>query len=497
MDNTYTPEQEAQIKSVLGQDTVIPGSITHPPNTGDVLAQKWAAQATQQQPAQTPSFGIHPLQQPQDPTTQGINKIGSSITEGAQRLSDEGTNDFSMGSLGRRMSAIGETGLGTATGALQTLFSPITALTQKAADVTGIHPLDALSNTEAGKSLGAWAQANPRFAKNLSDAFTVATADLGVKGAGAVSDAVDTANGAKATFRDVTKQSIENSKNFVENNITGAHPDVMKIQQVISPKLTPTETKLALDQGRIIPGQDATLLKDGTPDQVIPSNQTARASETIANQIPGAGNMKAPELYSALDTKISSLSKVLRPQMESAPITPTTIEKITNDWNALKAKQASDPYMPTNINLEKLQNSFEKDILQGYKSDNVADLWDSRIKYDNSVPASVKNATSLSSEVLQSQKSMWLQNRGILNDAINDGVTGLGKTSQKAFSDMSDMYNAQKGIQSSYKPSVKEGAPSKLKQLIKDNPKKSVAIGLGATALTGIPQKLIGGVLGL
>lgn len=93
------------------------------------------------------------------------------------------------------------------------------------------------------------------------------------------------------------------------------------------------------------------------------------------------------------------------------------------------------------------------------------DLWERAKAYDQSVPSNVKNANSLSTDVLQTQKSIWLQNRAVLRGAINDVATGLGETSQKAFADMHDMYNAQKGIQSSYKI-PKEGTPSQVKEFM-------------------------------
>jgi len=251
-----------------------------------------------------------------------------------------------------------------------------------------------------------------------------------------------------------------------------------KIIDKIMPKPNAAEIKLALDEGRIAPGQDPTFLRDGTPDSILPSEKVGRAAETIRTQIPGAGDMPTSDLYTALDKRVSQIGTQLRPQMEATPITEDIVSKITNDWTALKVKQLADPYTPTGANLEKLQANFEQNFLQASKADNLSNLWDTRIKYDNSVPPSVKNATSLSSDVLQSQKSIWLQNRSILNNAINDAASGLGKISQEAFSNMSDLYNAQKGIRSSY-TIPKTGASSGVSKFLKTPAGKAVKVGAG------------------
>ncbi len=74
------------------------------------------------------------------------------------------------------------------------------------------------------------------------------------------------------------------------------------------------------------------------------------------------------------------------------------------------------------------------------------DVWEARVNYDSSIPANVKNATEASSPEIWERKQMWLQNRALLNNVINDTESGLGETSQKAFSDMSSMYDGQHNI---------------------------------------------------
>lgn len=321
-------------------------------------------------------------------------------------------------------------------------------------------------------------------AQSLSDYGTIAGGILGAKGAvDSFPNAQAGVNGTVSQIQDLLKTSPEvKAANLSASETATMGDQIGKISDTIAPKLTAKETKLALADGRIAPGSDPGILRDGTPDQVLPSTKQAQAAFTIHQNIPDAAIMSPPELYTALDGKISELASGLRPAMEATPITEPIISKITSDWDALKQQQLADPYTPTTANLEKLQTNFEQNFLQKSGADNMGDLWDTRIRYDNSVPLSVKNATSLSSETLQAQKSIWLQNRGILNAAINDTASGMDGVAQKTFTEMSDMYNAQKGIQSSYKVS-NTGAPSQLKQLAQNHPVITKVLKAGAKAV--------------
>lgn len=254
---------------------------------------------------------------------------------------------------------------------------------------------------------------------------------------------------------------------------------VDSLTKTLMPKLDAKEVRLALRDGRIAPGRNPSLLRGGTPDEIMPSENTKKSATTIRQYIKDSEKMKAPELHTALGEQVKNMGSSLRPVMDTTKITPKTVGKITKDWEALKAKQLADPYTPDTANVQKLQSSFEDNFLKKSKSGNFGDLWDTRAAYDASVPSNVKNATSLSSDTLQTQKELWLQNRRILNDAINDSSSGLGDVSQKTFAEMNDLYNAQRGIESSFKP-VKESTPSKIKQFAKDHPYITGAGLLGA-----------------
>lgn len=259
--------------------------------------------------------------------------------------------------------------------------------------------------------------------------------------------------------------------------------ELNQITETVSPKLNAKELKLAIKDGRFVSGQDATLLRDGMPDSVIPSDKTIKVAQTIQENIPGASKMKGPELFKALNEKGVALRDELMPVMENTPINDETIQSISNKWDSLKAQQKANPYLSNNVNLEKLQNNFEENFLQKSGNKSMNDIWETTQAYDHSVPANVKNATALSSETLQDQKSIWLQNRSILTGATHNIATGLDETSQKTFSDMSNMYTAKENILS--KAKLGKGTASKITQWVKDNPWRAGVVGLGIGQITG------------
>ncbi len=257
--------------------------------------------------------------------------------------------------------------------------------------------------------------------------------------------------------------------------------NLQSLKEKITPKPTVKEAKLAMDQGRLIAPTEGGILTKGEPSKVLTSDQQLKSIQTIDRLIPDHANLSEPELYTELKNKIGETAQKLKPEMEKVPIKPETVKQITDEWTKVKADQKGNAYTPADVNVKKLQADFEN-RLKTAKSGNMNDIWEARQAYDDSVPDNVKKATSQSSESLQSKKEMWLQNRRILTNAINDTKNGLGETSRGAFSDMTDMYEGKNGILSKAKIETK-GAPSKLSQTLQKHPiiKAGVrAAGLGA-----------------
>lgn len=386
--------------------------------------------------------------------------------------------------------------LGTASDAIQAIFAPIAApiqtLLKHVGDAnasSGPHPGDVVDTPEvsaARTQLSTWAQQNPTLAKTLGDAFNVGTAALG-------SGALDTSVSDAASA--VTKP-ITNAAKSMDINIdtpmappdaappgapAATPPNLEKISDMISPKPTIAQAKQAMTEGRLFNGSDPTLLKAGSGTKIAASTQQAASAQTIGRLIPGADSMDEPTLYGALKDKISETAQTLKPQMEATPVKPETVSAVKDNWTNLKKTQISDALATDEPNIAKLQNNFQK-FLNKSASGNMNDLWETAKGYDDSIKANVKAATDASPHELQMAKDIWLQNRGILRDAINDTANGMGKTSQTAFKDMRDMYEGQNGLLSKAKATT-EGAPSKLEQFGKT--KTGKVLKYGAEAVVG------------
>lgn len=309
---------------------------------------------------------------------------------------------------------------------------------------------------------------------DLKQSPVSATADLVGQTVSGAADVLGAEGLLKPTKAILDKGATEATKAYesyqTANKAKQAEQATQKVTGMISPKPTVKEAKLAQTQGRLIQGKEPSLFRGGTEDQIMPSKKTLSASQTIVNNVPNASKMKPSELYQAVDSKIKETATKLRPQMEATPIKPDTIQKLNTDWEQIKKTQLADAPATEEPNVLKRQNKFEE-FLKKSGAKNHADLWDTRIAYDDSIPDSVKKANSISSESLQLQKEEWLQNRNILNQAIDS-------TGKPEFKIMSDLYEAKNGLLS--KTKVNGAQMSKANQFLKDNPKISAALG-GAT----------------
>lgn len=285
-----------------------------------------------------------------------------------------------------------------------------------------------------------------------------------------------------------TEGPVSINEPSIPKSSANSSESIQKIKETISPKPTSKEAKLALDQGRLIKGQEPTMFKSGTPDQIATSDQQLKSTMTINRLIPDAAKMDEPTLHSALDEKITETAKSLEPEMKATPINKETVGKITKDWESLKKSEIENADANDEANVLKSQKQFET-RLQKSNSGNMNDLWNTAKEYDASVPDNVKQANSMSSESLQNKKSLWLDRRAILRDAIKDTKNGLGKSAQQGFSDMTDMYEGKNGIMSKAKVETKV-APSKIKQAYDSKTGKAIRtvakVGLGVEGLKKI-----------
>lgn len=455
----WTPQDEADFQSILkAHNYTPPPTSTASGGTGNDWYSTFK-QAQQQQHVSQTDVGTLAGEN----TTQEIKGGVSKIAEAQKEVATPSANPLENAKTGL------EAGLHTAAGAVETATSPITgfisALMQKAnakgPSITGKEITDSgQGNTGLMDSIKAMAQAHPELARNLSDLFTVATAPLGVEGVGeSVANAVskqglkDAGTGIKNSVKDIIAGNEKFDAKVAESNTPEAKKaqEISKLQETISPKLTSPEVKSAIAQGRVTRGKDS-LIFGKQPDLVTQSQEVQKAAQTVHENIPNASKMDDTQLYTALDNKTDEMATGLSEEMQKVSVKPETSTKVVDTWNDLKVSQESEPEFDGFAGSGKFQKKFENYLKQVKGEDTTLDdVWQARKDYDASIPTNVKNANNASHPNLQFQKTMWLQNRAILNSAIHDVSTGLGGVSQKAFSDMSDMYLSKENLLSKAK----------------------------------------------
>lgn len=289
-------------------------------------------------------------------------------------------------------------------------------------------------------------------------------------------------------------EAYQGIKNKIVNRAEiKADKDLAKIEEMITPAPTKSEVTKAQAEGRLIKGQKETLFKSSKPDILVPSDDTIRATSVIKRNIPDAAKLDEGELVPTIKNKIGEISNKLKPEMQKVPVTENVLTKLDNEISNVHEKQIGEVLRTDEPNVQKMQEKFMANLKKYILKDGeitMNDIWEARYNYDKSIKNTVKQADSKSPHELQLAKDIWLQNRTTLNNAINDMSTGLGETSKKSFSDMSDMYNAVEAMLSKSKKVIKE-KPSKIVQTIKKHPVASSLIGggtaYGAAKKMGIP----------
>ena len=315
------------------------------------------------------------------------------------------------------------------------------------------------------------------------------------KGIGAVSDKLGSAMTTAADKTGLTKLGEVASN--IDKGISGkikekfagtpeqqSQKELSKIEEQIAPKLTSKEKKLAMSEGRVVEHPEGIITK-GKPPEIIGSNKVMKNAPIIRDNIPGFAKMQPSQQADELKMKIGGVAEDLKPQMKEVPVKGKTIIKMHTDWENLKETQSQEPEFLDNKSGNKaFQKQFETRLNTVSSDSNLNDVWEAVKSFDKSMPHTTTDATSISNEVSQYRKNMWLENRRILRSAIDDTAEGLNGAAKKAFQDMSAMLDARNNIISKTKINL-EGNPSKLTQLIKKNPIKSAAVGAAATGVLG------------
>lgn len=414
--------------------------------------------------------------------SQGVNEMGAAFTDNKPLLEK-----------------LGEAGTGAAhllSGAAETAVSPILGPTVGAA--TGFFKPE-LQSHEVQKAQEALAPILAKIPPDVRDSARSLLDMLGIGGTGAAAEAVapaveagmnvaskvpevagkaldvagETAGKVAGKVGEMAAPVIEKGKQILGDYGNAADKEIALRQGLketanteaatkgiidkIAPKLNIAEKRAAIAEQRVTKGSSSKLFGD-KPDIVAPTQKVQKAAATISERIPGAAKMDEFTLHNAIDKETGNIATQLKPEMQKVNLKSDLKQGMLDSWDKLKRTQQDSVEFETYPGLKNMQGKFEKFVGElgknvrseggQFRQKSLDDLWETRKTYDRSIPDKVKNATAQSSDLLQAQKDMWLENRKIFNDAIHDASDGLGGTSKKAFSDMSDLYTAMHNIAS-------------------------------------------------
>lgn len=279
----------------------------------------------------------------------GVTKVVDSVAGGADRMR-AGVEEGGLNGAKKFGRAALETGLGAASGAAQTVFSPLTGATGTAIqgykeldDATGGHISDAIhavaaQNPEIIQQFQDMIKKHPQAAKDIEDAITV----LGVKAG--VPKAVSALDQSAATVTDLAKGTVDLTKAAT----TGAKDAVIGTVDKLTTILPKNLGQKAVDLVSADPDKKvATILQRTTPEEVSTFTKMAEKA---------ASDGEAPTPLEATGEKLADTTKILKSKLdEIGKAKSAIIEPLREGLGAFKEETK-----PLILGLTKLKNSFSE-----------------------------------------------------------------------------------------------------------------------------------------
>lgn len=219
----------------------------------------------------------------------------------------------------------------------------------------------------------------------------------------------------------------------------------VSVAETISPKITAKEGRKIIGEGRVERPAESVLF-GRRPDVVTPDERTAAAAAIIEARIEGAETLDIFQLSNEIKSFTDLSVQDLKPQFQAVKVADDSVENAFTKWEQVKAKQADEPEFEAFAGAPKFQQRFENFLAELAAADNLDDAWQIRIRYDDIIPDSVKQANSNSAPSTALQHDMWLENRAIMNDVIFELSEGLDTSGKAAFDELSLLYQARNNL---------------------------------------------------
>jgi len=313
-------------------------------------------------------------------------------------------------------------------------------------------------------------QENPRAAANIEGVLGILEVVPAKKAVSATQQAVrrtqDVATRARGVVSEAAPAAIREPFEQAARRKTAGI-----VEEVIKPKLTKREISRALEEGRVerVGGIKKLL---GAADNVKAEQKVKDAADTIAREIEGARKMTDQQLAVEAQNAVKRIGESVRPKLKKLEVTEELRNDILDNYLVKKSEQLDDLIL-SDTQIAKAQKKFEDIVLNIDETQDVDQLWKMVTDYDKSIPKNIKEATSQSSDALQAQKDIWLDNRRVLRDALDDAVKLADDTVKQEFKDMSGLYTARQNIVSAGR--LNKGARNRVRNALLTG----VATGLG------------------
>lgn len=239
--------------------------------------------------------------------------------------------------------------------------------------------------------------------------------------------------------------------------------------------LTKKDLRQAFSEGRVIQ-RTGFAKRLGLADEVVADQKVKDAAQTLLSRNEKVVKMTDQEIANFAQKEIDSIAKEVAPRLREIAVPEKLKADAVDSWIDLKRIQ-SENVVANSGQVRRLHDKFEKVFLDALEADNADDVWKYVQEFDRTVPRTVKQATRQSAETTQELKSMWLDQRRILRDVLDEAVSAADDTVKKEFADMSNLYTARENIINAAR--FEKGRSSFGKQLLGG----TIGAALGGTAL--------------
>lgn len=330
---------------------------------------------------------------------------------------------------------------------------------------------------------------DPIQQQNLKDTGFLFQSVMGILGTGMASKGVKPL--IKGVDDLIEAVPAPKPKALPELKIPKTKKEVTPLQEMFTSVGTKKAKDQAFKEGRVVVGDKSTLMGDKA-DFILPSVKEVKVAQTVEDIFgKDFSKLDISTAHTKMGDEIVNIAVKLQPELAKIKAGKDAVKTLSSKLDDLVQIQNADALASSSAYkgiLDKSQSNFKEivDSLVKKSNDNtltVDDIWMARKNYDKLIKDRVKTATDSSDPSYIIQKDVWLENRSLLNELIEEEAKNLSGDVQKAFSDMNSLYNGQAILETNFKYQAKDKPGVIGKMLGGVVTKKGAAIAGGSLAL--------------